>query len=545
MDDPDGQRVGLAHIELTDKPVFDGVYAHLAQPISDYSFAANYIWGSCLKLYWSRIDRHVCVFANGTGDLTMLTPPIPQPGATESDLRDCVGRCFEVMDRYNDRIADRSRSRIEYVSDELLERFSAAPGLSLSATPMSGDYLYDTARMIDLAGGPLKSKRHARSKFMNSCPNHRTAPLDDSHVPACHELLDLWCRVRDQSHEGEVNTAQVGSDILRHHDLIASHTALSHYKQLGLRGMVLLDGDKVIGFTFGEALSPHQASIMVEKTHPDYPGSAQYIYSEFCRLYWQDFPLINAGDDWGIPSLRFTKQSYRPVRILNKYVLTRQPVPVVSGYSPLDLPQVQPAPGPVLSTPLTNQDATQAQPQAIGVLTTQADKQPELRRAELGDVATILGLERACFKSLEETFNRRQIKNLILNPRATVTAAVLDGQVVGWAVGLIRQHRHSQSGRLYAVAVHPDHRGKQLGRGLAEHALLSLSQLGISRVFLEVRSDNHTAINLYRKLGFIGHRFLPKYYGQGGHGLRMKRVTAQAAASPPPVPQEADECVAA
>ena len=29
------------------------------------------------------------------------------------------------------------------------------------------------------------------------------------------------------------------------------------------------------------------------------------------------------GDDWGIPTLRFTKQSYRPTRTPAKYVLTR------------------------------------------------------------------------------------------------------------------------------------------------------------------------------------------------------------------------------
>ena len=160
LDRPDQ---ALRLIELADKPWFDQIFSRLKAPVSDYAFAGTFIWGSSLKLYWARIDRHLCVFANGTGDLTMLLPPLPEPGATSQDLSDCVGRCFEIMDRYNDQHAERARSRIEYVSDEMLERFSAAPGLTLSAAPMSGDYVYDMARMIDLAGGNLKSKRHARS----------------------------------------------------------------------------------------------------------------------------------------------------------------------------------------------------------------------------------------------------------------------------------------------------------------------------------------------------------------------------------------------
>ncbi len=103
MDDPDGQRFGLAHITLADKPLFDQAFSALKQPITDYSFASTFIWSSSLKLYWAQADRHLCLFANGTGDLTMLMPPIPQPGARPDDLRDCLRRCFEIMDAYNER----------------------------------------------------------------------------------------------------------------------------------------------------------------------------------------------------------------------------------------------------------------------------------------------------------------------------------------------------------------------------------------------------------------------------------------------------------
>jgi ribosomal protein S18 acetylase RimI-like enzyme len=101
--------------------------------------------------------------------------------------------------------------------------------------------------------------------------------------------------------------------------------------------------------------------------------------------------------------------------------------------------------------------------------------------------------------------------------------------VVGWSVGLVRHHRKSRSGRLYAIAVHPLARGKHLGRRLAEHTLAALASLGIERTYLEVRSDNESAIVLYRKLGFQQHRFLPKYYGPGRDAYRMKHVVASAA----------------
>ena len=514
MDDPDGQCFGLAPIQLADKPLFDRAFALLPQRISDYSFAATYMWTDSLRLWWASIHRHLCVFANTTGDLTMLMPPIPQPDAADADLRDCVDGCFQIMDRYNDRASDRSRSRIEYVSDAVLERFSATRDLALSATASYSDYLYDCGRMIDLAGGPLKSKRHARSKFQRDYPDHHTEPLCARHIPACRQLAQQWARHGDQTHEGEVNDAHQGSDILRHRELTAACIALDAFELLQLRGTVLFVGDRLVGFTAGEALDATQASILIEKTDPAYGGAAQFIFSEFCRQCWSDYPLINAGDDWGLPSLRFAKQSYRPMRMLSKYILTRQPTLVVAGLPVTDLPRENP---PHLVADRPAQSQSYALPATI-----------DIRAAEAADTAGIEQLEQICFDQPVETFNRRQIRRLIANPRATVTVAAVDGLVLGWAVGLIRQHRRGCSGRIYAIAVHPDARGRHVGLELAEQTIGRLAQRGAERMYLEVRADNLPAIRLYRKLGFVDHRPIPNYYGPGCHALRMRHTAVTA-----------------
>lgn len=347
MDDPGGQLTGLAPINLADRNTFTPYFAQLPHPLSDYSFANTFIWSTSLKLYWMKAHRHLCVFANGTGDLTMLMPPLPDPGGAEdpTELRDCLEYCFQIMDRYNLQVAgDASRSRIEYVSDPMLEKLLGLglgfTTLNLSTAPMSGDYVYDMARMIDLSGGPLKSKRHARSKFMRDYPNHHVAPLTREHLPACHQLLDLWREHGDQTHQGEMAEHQVGTDILRTRDTMACRLALEHHQALNLQGMVLMVGDQLVGFTLGESLTPNQASILIEKTHPDFHGAPQFIFSEFCRRYWNQYSQCNVGDDWGIPSLRFTKQSYRPTRLLLKYVLTRAAAPTMKPLMQPVLPTV-------------------------------------------------------------------------------------------------------------------------------------------------------------------------------------------------------------
>ncbi len=330
MHDNDGPLAGLAPLRLSDRPLVHKIFSQQANPISDYSFACTFIWSASLKLYWKQIHRHLCIFANGTGDLTLLSPPLPEPEATADDMANCLRECFVIMDGYNDRYSNRSHSRIEYVSDDILARMRAAPRFDLVVTPMSADYVYDMARMIDLAGGPLQSKRSARARFMRRFPDHRTEPLRPEHRQACVALLLRWQkRVEEKfANEPQQSTEPTSPTVLRRREVAACEYALDSMDALGLKGLALWVGSELVGFTLGEALTPTQASVLIEKTHPDFVGAPQYIFSEFCRQCWADYPECNASDDCGMPSLQFTKETYRPIRRLNKYCLTR-PVPAV------------------------------------------------------------------------------------------------------------------------------------------------------------------------------------------------------------------------
>ncbi len=501
----------LLPITIDDKARFDRALGLLDDPVSDATFANIFMWSGALRLSWREILGRLCVFANSTGDLTMLLPPIDEPGADPVELGACLGACFEIMDAYNDRVSDRSRSRIEYVSDEMLERISAVRGVSLSATPLWSDYVYRCDRMIDLAGGDLKSKRHARSKFVNTYPDHQTRALGDEDTPACVELLGRWSTHGDRSHEGELTDSAAESAVLRERDRLATERALGFRRELGLTGMTLWVGDRLAGFTLGEPLGREQATVLIEKTDPEFHGAPQYIFSEFCRTCWSDRALINAGDDWGIPGLRYTKQSYRPVRLMSKHVLTMAPERVRHERAMVSMPTVAPA---HRITPLP-------EPAPTPTFT--------IRAGVASDADAILNLERDAFGAEAQAFTPRQVRALLANPRAVVLVATEpDGSIVGWAVGLLRTHTHPRSGtrrrsgRVYSVAVASGARGRGIGRALTQNLLGSFREQGVRRAFLEVRVTNATAIALYESLGFTRRGpAVPDYYAPGVDAIRM------------------------
>jgi ribosomal protein S18 acetylase RimI-like enzyme len=510
-DGPDGEdppddalaALGLRPVELADAPVFRRYFATLADPLSDYTFAQIYTWRNSLHLAWREIDGHLCVFANGCGDLTLLVPPI---GDTGSDP--ALRQATELMDAYNSAAGVPDRTRVEYASDELLARLdrSALAGVA----PMGTDYVYDTARMIDLAGGDLASKRQARNRFARLY-RYRVEPYDPAlHLDGCLALLGQWRQHQDAQHAAEPST----NAVKRQKESIATELALRSAADLGLRGLVVhidgtspeaASGDAPVptglrGFTLGEPLGAAQSSIVIEKTDLDVKGLAQFIFSEFCRRDWADRPLCNVGDDWGLESLAWTKQSYRPVKLLQKYAL----VPArktVSGAVPLPstAAAVEPAVDAVAVRPATD-----------------------------ADLPATLELERSCFAA-DVGLSPRQLRYLRGRPTAVFLVAEAAGRVVGDGIALVRRGP-APTGRIYSLAVDHEHRGRHVGGQLLSGMVDQLAARGVGKVYLEVDKGNGPAVALYERHGFAVAGTLADYYGPGRDALHMVRELRRAAA---------------
>ncbi|HEX4124791.1 MAG TPA: phosphatidylglycerol lysyltransferase domain-containing protein, partial [Tepidisphaeraceae bacterium] len=285
MDDDPFSLLGLRPVELADRTLIDSYLRSLAEPISDYTFSQLFTWRNSLRIGWKLIDGHLCVFANGSGDLTLLLPPI---GEGRSDR--ALAESFELMDAYNIDHGVPERTRVEYASAELLGRLDCA---GLDVRPMGADYVYDVNRMIDLAGGDLASKRQAKNRFMRNYAYRVEEYRAADHMPGCLALLDEWKVHQDANHLEEPNAASIKRD----KESIATRLCLESSQILGMQGMVVLVRDTAAegagggdwslrGFTFGEPLGHNQSSITIEKTDLSTKGLAQFIFSEFCRLNW-------------------------------------------------------------------------------------------------------------------------------------------------------------------------------------------------------------------------------------------------------------------
>ncbi|MDB5353993.1 MAG: N-acetyltransferase [Phycisphaerales bacterium] len=558
MDEDPFSGWGLRSVELADRAVLDPYFTSLSEPLSDYTFSQLFTWRNSLRILWKMIDGHLCVFANGTGDLTLLLPPI---GDTHSDR--ALKGAYELMDDYNVRHGVPHRSRVEYASEELLARFDPA---NMHVRPMGADYLYDSARMIDLAGGDLASKRQAKNRFLRNYPHRVEAYSRERHLADCMQLLDTWKIHQDAQHLEEPDS----NALKRAKESVATALCLETAEVLGLKGMVVYvrspspfqgegrgeggdvpmrapgvggkeaeddckmqiakckvqnDGStdnqwRLGAFTFGEALGTNQSSITIEKTDLAVKGLAQFIFSDFCRQYWAHLPLVNVGDDWGLESLAWTKQSYRPVKMLRKFVLRREPAIVsATGFAPSADARPVAAPVPnILEELLPAGDVLPVEAAAMD-----NDAVPRapilIRSAQKGDLPAALALELATFSA--HAISKRQMQYLQQRDSAVFLVAEKGGQVVGDGIALLRNQKGRVSGRVYSLVVSDAHRGQRIGQKLLRAMLEELAKRGAGRVYLEVEQSNAAAIRLYEQNGFRRIGVLPDYYDDGQHAVHM------------------------
>ena len=77
------------------------------------------------------------------------------------------------------------------------------------------------------------------------------------------------------------------------------------------------------------------------------------------------------------------------------------------------------------------------------------------------------------------------------------------GELVGNLSLIPFRYKGQQIYLIANVAVHPDHRRNGIAHALTERGLDYLRRKNISSIWLQVRDDNPTAINLYRSAGFV------------------------------------------
>ena len=175
----------------------------------------------------------------------------------------------------------------------------------------SFDYVYNIDDLADLRGRKYQKKRNHVNKFHSLYPNWRTEEMTASHLPRVREMTAQWFTARQQ-------VDPTGNYLLEQRAL---ERAFDHFEVLGLDGMVLLDGEKIVAFSMASRLSTDTMDIHFEKALEDVEGAYAAINQAFAQYLRSKYPYIrylDREDDLGLEGLRKAKLSYYPDHLKEK-----------------------------------------------------------------------------------------------------------------------------------------------------------------------------------------------------------------------------------
>lgn len=265
----------------------------------EYSFANLYLWGHQkvaltrdTAAFFSHFHGHsVYPYPIGTGDKAPLIEAIIQ------DARDRGIPCRITS------ITNADKAELEALFPG---RFLFCPNRN------SFDYVYDIQDLADLRGRKFQSKRNHFNRFCADHPDHQAVPITCDLIPRAREFVESWyARRRESDPQGDYLLENMAID-----------RVFCHYDELGMDGIVLMEGGEILALAMGSQLSETTFDIHFEKAREDMPGAYSAVNCQFARhlrLKYPEVQYLNREDDMGLEGLRTAKLSYRPHHMVEKY----------------------------------------------------------------------------------------------------------------------------------------------------------------------------------------------------------------------------------
>lgn len=169
------------------------------------------------------------------------------------------------------------------------------------------DYLYLRDDLALLSGSKYHSKRNHISAFSKKF-SWEYKEITKENIKDIKECAALWYNESERPNAKYIETEKTGLSLL-----------LDNMEELSLLGGVIYAEGKAVAFTLGSALNDHTFDIHIEKALASHKGAYAVINNEFAKRL-EGFKYLNREDDLGIEGLRKAKLSYKPEKLIKKYI---------------------------------------------------------------------------------------------------------------------------------------------------------------------------------------------------------------------------------
>ncbi|MDE6332134.1 MAG: phosphatidylglycerol lysyltransferase domain-containing protein [Muribaculaceae bacterium] len=288
-------------ITLADLPLINQLLQHSSTRTCDYTIGGIYMWIDCFGYEYCVYDDTLFIkgFSENRPGETAFSLPIGKLPLQES---------IDMLREYC-READIPLV-LSAIPEDRIDAVAAVTGGEPELLDGWSDYIYEATALASLSGKALSKKRNHVNRFMTDNPAYEFEPLTPELLPE----VEIFFAGRPLAEKIDTSMA-----LYEQHEC---RRILAHYSCFPFEGAVLRgQSGEIVAFTIGEIIGD-TLYVHIEKMNHDVPGAGETINRLFAAEMLHRHPqirYINREEDMGEPGLRYAKESYRPVMLINKY----------------------------------------------------------------------------------------------------------------------------------------------------------------------------------------------------------------------------------
>lgn len=289
-------------IKIEDKNILDPYFRLNYHENSHLNFTNLFMWRKPFNIMWC-IEDDILFFVAQYNNETFALEPL----CTDEKL-------FIAIDKLRDYFAKQNLPFVlSGLEEHVVEQLKSYPNgtFEFETSRDEYDYVYNAVDLIKLSGRKFHSKKNHLNNFRKNYPEAQYLPINNDIITLCKITINGWYKKR---------LALTPDDPFIKAERDAIIEVLNNFEQLKLKGGAIYMVNKVMAFTFGEALNSDTAVIHVEKADPNVNGAYTAINQAFVENEWADMTYINREEDMGLEGLRKAKESYRPVKMIKKFI---------------------------------------------------------------------------------------------------------------------------------------------------------------------------------------------------------------------------------
>lgn len=279
---------------------------------SGLSFSAQYMWRDINKFSWDMMGEYMCISGishlelEAGIELPFMFPPLTATGEYDKEaLRETI---YKAKEHFEKKGQPFSLRLVPFHVMEIIKE--AVPEMHFIDDRPNYDYIYLTQELIDLKGKAFHSKKNHLNYFKKTYEYEYVELTSDMADDAMRFISDFNKRKEVPVHEMEMlkMEEQAMEDVFKNIEAVGYSA-----------GAILIDGN-IEALAIGGKLGKKTITEHVEKANVEFRGLYQAINNEFCRNVAAKAKYINREEDMGIPNLRKAKLSYKPVKLIEKYI---------------------------------------------------------------------------------------------------------------------------------------------------------------------------------------------------------------------------------